>query len=474
MLPYHCQHRSYPRPKETCSDCQGVIILCWGEIIKKPYWRHKSASGTGHTPSNGESLTHKMAKQYIKNHLERGGTITLHCKGHIPGEMTVISNNNRSDMGIRDHTSTSISLLNHKKIFNLPRCHTVSEEVRYRSPSGAISIFDVAVVPPTSDLSTAYGIEIYNTHRVTNIEGREAIVWFEVSAESVLDQLDTTQTPHNITLDNISECRCNMQRYKVISPSFILTDEYDETYGTFILERSQSKNTPVTVTRKKQSTSLFDYSSLSNHDLARHLGYMWTNDLPGTDIYSILDVVKTSTRISKQNNWFYKPKNERQCPYPPQQWMKNHKKPTKEEKTKLGGMDDMIYAEVRSRSKCLRCDVNVVQSPKYPKVYCSKCYYSIKGANPSISDYVREWESPQRTTYVKEKLSFLSNIPSTSRECKSCAFGTKSYPCNDCLLQVSSLPCVFCRVNGPNIIPYIWWNGERRQCCSSCVENICK
>lgn len=58
--------RRYPRPTETCDNCGGKLILCWGEYHKIPYWRHRGGDGSriSKTPCHyvAETVMHRLAK----------------------------------------------------------------------------------------------------------------------------------------------------------------------------------------------------------------------------------------------------------------------------------------------------------------------------------------------------------------------------------------------------------------------------
>ena len=69
--------RLHPRPKAACDHCAVEVVLCWGEKVTVPYWRHLVDFTTlrkpdDHQPSC-ESATHKLAKKLLSEFLNKGG-----------------------------------------------------------------------------------------------------------------------------------------------------------------------------------------------------------------------------------------------------------------------------------------------------------------------------------------------------------------------------------------------------------------
>lgn len=77
MSTYVKSKLSYPRPTDTCLECDGIVILCWGEKVR-PYWRHKHENlDSSNCKSLGESQNHKFAKNMLTSFLNGGGCINV-------------------------------------------------------------------------------------------------------------------------------------------------------------------------------------------------------------------------------------------------------------------------------------------------------------------------------------------------------------------------------------------------------------
>lgn len=196
LVTLHCyQNRPYPRPQAACPDCGTAMILCWGSL-RKPYWRH-APNAERSCSSNGESLTHKLAKTYLTNYLNEGGIIQSR---HICQRTGVKCNTIWSDIVI---SLQSTGIVKFVEEFPLSYYDTKGD-VQY-------IIYDIAGL--NHDDQIVVGIEIRHTHTTNRKpEGRDIIPWLEVSAQEVLEMLDITpQLPMiNLTkLNNSSQQYCN-------------------------------------------------------------------------------------------------------------------------------------------------------------------------------------------------------------------------------------------------------------------------
>lgn len=80
--------RLYPRPTETC-DCGGKIVLCWGAVIKVPYWRHVDrGDSVTKCMSTFAAATRRLSIRLLWQFLDDGGTLEVvrrceKCEGSI-------------------------------------------------------------------------------------------------------------------------------------------------------------------------------------------------------------------------------------------------------------------------------------------------------------------------------------------------------------------------------------------------------
>jgi hypothetical protein len=178
---HEAKGRLYPRPRGKCEECKEEIVLCWGEKTK-PYWRHLKKSTSCNNKSLGESVTHKLAKEYLVNFLNKGGTIQFQ---------------NKCNKCKREFET---NLIGGRLKFQAEIAHTSSDD--------KICVFDVAGLNSKDQI--IFGIEVYYKHKTDNSsEARKYIEWFEVTAEDVLDTLDDDKVGKSIILNNcrvINQC----------------------------------------------------------------------------------------------------------------------------------------------------------------------------------------------------------------------------------------------------------------------------
>lgn len=204
--------RLYPRPKTTCDHCTKEVVLCWGEKITAPYWRHPAGTSDSHQ-AFCESATHKLAKKLLSEYLTGGGKCVYRHGCH-------------SDLKIADEA-----------------CVKFVEEYTYKDVRWDIACLDV-------EDCLLFGIEIRVTHVVNKITTRDEVPWVEVSANEVLTLLDKAETPREITLLNLSSTEpCCLRKF--IVPRQITPDP---------------PRAPLVVPRPKKTAPLLDF--------ARHLGFL--------------------------------------------------------------------------------------------------------------------------------------------------------------------------------------------------------
>lgn len=154
------KERPYPRPISNCSGCEGEIVLCWGEKIKTPYWRHKSKEDC-HFEHLNESENHKLAKKMLKEFLLRKGEISL----SYSQECRICRKRPKLELDIE-----------YDDVVCEKRCDK--------------HIWDVACVSADSSV-VVFGIEIMVTHKADSYHRNNSETrWIEVNADQVIDLLD--------------------------------------------------------------------------------------------------------------------------------------------------------------------------------------------------------------------------------------------------------------------------------------------
>lgn len=237
--------RLYPRPKAKCDHCVEEVILCWGEKVTVPYWRHPSGytgGNDGHRASC-ESATHKLAKKLLAEYLTRGG----HCS---------YSHGCHTDLKIPD-----------------VGCVKFVEEYVYKDirwDIGCLSIADELL----------FGIEIRVTHVVNKISTRDEVPWVEIDANDVLFALDKAESPSEITLNNLSStepcCLKKLEPRTQFAPPKVL---------------------PSPITTKSKNPSL---QSLSQLDIARKLRFLIKERIPP---HKILHTLAIQGKMIKREIW---------------------------------------------------------------------------------------------------------------------------------------------------------------------------
>lgn len=165
--------RPYPRPRSTCDDCQGEIVLRYGDKVR-PHWAHlKGSNRTDSHKPNGESGEHKLAKDLLVSYLSNGGKCRF------------------------VHACDD-------SILRIPEIVVKFEqEVKFLK-----SQFDVAGLNAQGE--AIFDIEVLFTHKTTNVSDRNTICWVEVDACDVIEKLDKEPQPASIVLrDEGTKPCCN-------------------------------------------------------------------------------------------------------------------------------------------------------------------------------------------------------------------------------------------------------------------------
>src|SRR5512133_1884870 len=167
--------RRYPRPTETCDKCNEKITLCWGEVITEPYWRHGRGCGAKRCIGASESATHRLAKQFLVDHLVTGGGITMSRKCEKCG---------------RYSETVLVPAL------QPPALHFATEVC----DTPVACRWDVAGLNEVGDV--VVGIEIFVTPSACR-SGDVAAKWVEVEGADVLNKLDIKTRTEMITLRDL-------------------------------------------------------------------------------------------------------------------------------------------------------------------------------------------------------------------------------------------------------------------------------
>jgi len=179
--------RKFPRPTITCPDCQGILILCWGEK-RDLYVKHKTH--TGCKGGGGEGYLHAFAKQQLREYLDAGNTCTF---THACGEKKVEI---ASPAGLKWQAEVQLG--------------------KSRADIGGLN----------SNGEMVFCIEIKNTHKTDKVEDRNKIQWVEVEAVEVLGNVDRRDGPTHISLRDISDLKpCCILKTKLLSREKLTRDQ---------------------------------------------------------------------------------------------------------------------------------------------------------------------------------------------------------------------------------------------------------
>lgn len=162
--------RSYPRPRSICDECEGSLVLCWGTIHEKPYFRHIISNNGSCKGGGGEGAFHYVSKELLCSYLNKGGRLEYSTR-------------------CEQCSRTTNSLLPFNGEYQW------KTEVTYSTIR-----FDIAAL--LND-KVKVGIEVYAFHRTLSNKERDNIPWIEVDYKEILSSLDVAISPLKITLKNI-------------------------------------------------------------------------------------------------------------------------------------------------------------------------------------------------------------------------------------------------------------------------------
>jgi hypothetical protein len=151
--------RSWPRVRVPCPECEDLMVLRWGDILK-PHFAHLPSSGEIERAcgGGGESLMHEMAKTLLVTHFNAQRRLKIHytCK--------VCERSAQFDVdSVRYPTAKALA--------------------EFSLSSNARADVCVVTIPEESPLLV---IEVLYSHRSTTSGERASLPWFEISAEDVV------------------------------------------------------------------------------------------------------------------------------------------------------------------------------------------------------------------------------------------------------------------------------------------------
>ena len=196
----------YPRPTGECDRCRERLILCWGPIIIRPYWRHRSNTSECKISAKcAESETHRIAKQMLARYADRGGIVDF------SKECPTCGKTERGSLPICPETQ-------------------ICEECGF-DRDGRGFRWDVA--GKCDDGRIIWGVEVKFSHPTSEdgIRARNAsgAVWIEVDAIEVVRMLDVKNRPSSIELRDVSiknpcqSCRSQISTTITLQPDAVIS-----------------------------------------------------------------------------------------------------------------------------------------------------------------------------------------------------------------------------------------------------------
>lgn len=387
------QERPYPRPIIDCPECSEKAIICWGEKIIEPYLRHSSKRKCKPSP---ESWQHKEAKTRLCKFLNEGGVCRF-----------------------------AHSCPEGRKVIDLPSQISYSEEVKFGN-----SRLDIGGT--NAEGKVLVNIEILRTHKTTNVEDRNTILWVEIEAVEVLDLLDVDPKPERIQLKDKGTKPCCYAKPIAVSSEG--------------MENMSDQSVQAIITPQRNSYSLDDFSSRERlvripspsernstrelpegfpfpteeirEKLAMRLGYMKRIVPHRAKIVHRLVVKGRVVRFKEE--WF----------------------------TVIADRPPVyVWEEFLEYQRCLYC--GDPWKTDWYKPYCRDCYTSIKNEEVNYKDLLEIPNSLKQE--LRRKLSWLDYIENDS--------------------NVGS-PCDLCRKTErtDGLPSYVWWFGKKKCLCWECFD----
>lgn len=415
--------RLCPRKKYNCDECGNKIIMKWRN--EKMYWSHLPGSRQKCQSTNNESHEHLLAKDLLCEYLKGGNTV-IFKKKCISCDNVILNNRN---IFFKCEQSLSID---DKKI-----------------------IFDIGGLDEEGKI--IFGIEIMKTHKSENILQRNIIPWVEINAFEIIDKLDKKITPKELFLIDIfcfkeyqykinfikkeEEKKLKEEENKLKEEENKLKEEKNFkkclTCNQQLLKNNKYNNCQKCYILKSNSNYDGKYDNFTLMQIAYNLGYLDKFEKYSCKSRLLLDAAILNNGYSEYDYYF-----------------------------NIEGNDDKNYDlwnELKIRNKCLKCEKNhkiIIYKP-----FCYDCYKMInKSEYLKDTKYENGKEIYSRKKELFNDLKWIHNIPGNYE------YGSKCYYCQKSHIDDYTNEKYF-EPNTGFVKSYIWWYGDKKKCCTICLEN---
>lgn len=172
----------HPRPTDKCIECNEKVSLRYGDTTR-PHWVHKVDRGCewrGERPGKGEGENHAKSKELLCEWLNtRVVKVKFTCR---------------------------ICYLNN--LITLPKWKYQTEIWEKHSQKHRACIWDIAGLNQAQNVCV--GIEVRDSHAVTNIGAREHVQWYEIGVNEIMKHAkkleDGSEIDGVIIIENIRGC----------------------------------------------------------------------------------------------------------------------------------------------------------------------------------------------------------------------------------------------------------------------------
>ena len=361
---------SYPRPIIPCDECGMDLIVCFGPEIKTPYLRHKVHQY--HKPS-AESWEHKQGKKLIVEYLNEGGKCVFIHKCN-------------------------------QKLVELPVGLTFEDEVTFEN-----SRLDVVGRDSSGEIVAC--IEILHTSKTINVADRDKLIWVEITASDVIQQLYREERALMITFRDVSNQPCCNPRndsFSIASPNTVEPSRLSP-------YKLQSEEERPIHSESIDDLTIWRFSEDLGYEVSTHLAECYISAAMKGNYKSVCNLV-----IEPIKKCFCKRDSCSLC---------------------------MLWTIFLRAQRCLHC--SKPYSTTFMKPYCVKCYSGVKRGqfdsvyHCSVSDDQKE--------ELRRRMSWISKLPGGSEYGSPCALCKKTE-----------------RTQGTN--PYVWWFGDKKCLCVECLD----
>lgn len=385
-----------PRPRFKCSDCNGVLVLRWGDS-RRPHVAHLPTfrEGTGRScKTNPESLLHIVAKNAIANFLKTGGTLEIlrTCKDcdrlssiqldptknvQVEGDL---GNGLRGDVVVKDAANKVIYCI---EVLNTHQTLTRPCEFYEILAADIVHLFDQDT---NQKIWTLHDQRSYSCHRA------DCITLPALANQMGYFSNNTWRIPEVTVKHGWDDL---LRRRKCIRCEKMWETKYGRPFcNTCFGETSQEK-----------------WQTKELEELAFALGYL-------TDIHGHLlnpCVVEVCLYMNAHFEW------------------------QRESSSEIPrNISFEIWKELKRRAQCIRCTST---SPiRFPRAYCRDCFYQLESGHGREKELMLFHEQEDRAR-IRKKYEWLREIALADRTavCALCKgsplvfwFGRREI-CYDCL-----------------------------------------